>query len=174
MADDTSAPEPRIDASPAEIRRRTDERLLTMRSVWFPSPREDAAWRASGHPVYIRWIGPNTAEVGPRFDSLWVSSFAPVDVVDVSGPIAPVRRLPHVTTAVLVGWWVAAAAWAAYGLPRIASGDEPAAWLFFFGTVVGASTLGPGLGWVMGGRALDAARGVWLEAMRVPRSGEDW
>jgi len=162
------------DVSPAEVRRRLGERCLVVRSVWFPTPKEIQAWASSGQPVYVRFLAADRAEIGPRLQSMWASCFSPVDVLSFKAELSVRRRFPWMTAGVIAVWWFAAAVWGASGVPRVIAGEESPAWLVFWIAIVAFTTLGPWVGWIKGGQALDEARAWWVEALSVPRVDEDW
>jgi hypothetical protein len=174
-----ATPPPTVDAPSETVDNRLDTRLLPIRSVWFPTPRELRRWRESGVPLYVRRLGPGRVEVGPRLDSLWAACFAPV----LEGRLAPAdghtrldwrRRWPRFTLALLAGWWVVLVVWPVVLFVQISAGRDEAGWLPFWAFLVVASTAGPAVGWVLGGRALDEAVPWLAEALRLPEVDEDW
>ena len=182
MAAPTSTPEPasyHVDAPPSDVAQRLQHRLLPIRSVWFPTPRELREWSSSGVPLYVRRLRQNTVEVGPRLASLWAACFAPVWVLslhphpDGGTHVKRRRRLPRFTLALLAGWWAILVAWPA-ALWWTPEEDEPGRWLIFWAFLVVASTLGPLSGAVYGGRTLDDAEDWLRDTLQDPPVDEDW
>jgi len=176
---DVDAPIPReLPDAPAAVHERLRSRLLLVRSVWFPSPRELRAWSTTGVPLYVRPLGPRSLEVGPRLHSMWAACFSPVQELVLAGEdrttVVHRRRLPRFTTGLLVVWWVLTVAWAAAIVPQVLAGDESPAWLLFWTVLAASSTGGPALGYVMGGRALDEALPWLAEMLETPDVDEDW
>jgi len=163
---------------PAVVHERLRSRLLLVRSVWFPTPRELRAWSTTGLPLYVRPLGPRRVEVGPRLHSMWASCFSPVDELVLGGEqrttLTVQRRLPRFTLGLLVVWWVVTVAWGAAGVPQVIAGLESPAWLLFWTVLAVASTGGPAMGFVMGGKALDEAAPWLRETLETPDVEEDW
>ena len=167
-----------VDAEPAEVVARLRHRLLPVRSVWFPTRRELRDWDAAGVPLYVRSLGPDRIEVGPRLQSMWASCFAPV----WAGHAWPegrgtrmgwIRRWPRFTLALLIGWWSILGLWlVALQQPPVA--EDPQRWMVFWTFLALASTAGPALGRRWGGQALDAAEPWLRDAMIHSTEGEDW
>lgn len=191
--DRRSNPEPTdlsLSASPAAIRRRALERLLPVRSLWFASPADQRAWQQAGVPLYVLrdnadpepqsddppWTdGVPSLEVGPRLASLWASCFAPAlegrFVVDGDSTTVKWRmRWPRPTLVLVIGWWVVLVGWAVAILTGRTEGQPAVFWIF----LVLTSTVGPWLGWTLGGQALYAAWPVLKEALEQPDVDEDW
>lgn len=143
---------------------------LVVRSVWFPNRQDLASWGVSGCPLYVRPLAPDRIEVGPHLISMWAAVFSPVLEVRFHADRLEVRRrLPHVTTAVLVTWGVVVTVWAA-GLVLGAQVPPPAIWM-----VVASSTVAaPLFGWTLGGRALEAGLPWLVEVLLAPDDEEDW
>jgi len=176
---DPNAPLPtRLSDPPPVVHERLRARLLLVRSVWFPTPRELRAWTASGVPLYVRPLGPRRLEVGPRLHSMWAACFSPVDELVLSGDdqaqLSVRRRAPRFTLGLLVVWWVVTVAWAAAVIPTVIAGEESPAWLLFWMVLAIASTAGPALGYVLGGRALDEAHPWLADQLQTPDVDEDW
>jgi len=164
---------------PGPIVTRLRGRLFPIRSVWFPTLRELRGWRESGVPLYVRVLGPQAFEVGPRLQSMWASAFSPVyagriEAAEDGAQVRWSRRWPRFTLALLVGWWILLAAWPPLLAAQIQAGDDHAGWLPFWAFLVLSSTAGAGVGWVMGGRELDAAVPWLTAALTQPEVGEDW
>lgn len=167
-----------VDATPSEILTRLEQRLLQIGSVWFPTPRELRGWSSSGVPLYVRILGPDRVEIGPRLASMWAACFAPVWRAHLQATGAgsslrwrtgPVRF----TLGLLLAWWAILVAWP---VAPAASPDpeEASRWVVFWAFLAVASTVGPALGWLFGGQALQEARGWLLEALAQPHVDEDW
>ncbi|MCB9668555.1 MAG: hypothetical protein H6736_03170 [Alphaproteobacteria bacterium] len=146
---------------------------LVVRSVWFPTSAETAAWAASGCPVYIRRLGPRRVEVGPRLEVQWASVFSPVLQLDLGGGEAPElqahRRFPWLTLGLLALWATIVAGW---GLAILVGAAPPAG--PFWGVVALGTLAAPVVGWYQGGRALDAGIPWLVEVLLAPDEEEDW
>lgn len=105
-----------------ELRKRLSQRVLVVRSTWFPTPKELRAWNASGVPAYVRWLRHDGIEIGPRLESMWAACFSPVlrghmEARDGQTRITWRRALPGFTVGLLGTWatvlalWCAAIAW---------------------------------------------------------------
>lgn len=168
-----------VDADLATVRARLGERLLRVGSTWFPTPKELRAWSERGLPLYVRLPAPDRAEVGPRLDSLWAACFSPVWEARMSEAggrttLRWSRRLPAFTVGLLSAWVVVLVLWGVALAPPVLSGEEHWAWVVFWAVLAGSTAAGPGLGWSLGGRALDAALPALREALEQPEVGEDW
>lgn len=159
---------------PEAVVRRLRDQGLVVRSVWFPTRAELAAWEGAGVPVYVRPLSPHLLELGPRLGSMWASVFSPVLVLHLqphgSGARATwSRRLPNLTRAVLALWVSILAAWGAVLAAGSAWNSTP-----FWILLAFATALAPVVGRVRGGSALDD--GVpWLAAvLMAPDDEEDW
>lgn len=166
-----ASPPGTVDAPPATVEDRLQTRLLVVRSVWFPTQRELRAWRDSGVPLYVRRLGPARVEVGPRLESMWAACFAPVLEARIAEDGASThlewrRRWPRFTLGLLIAWWVVLIGW------LLAQGDPGR--LPFWAFMAVMSTLGPAVGWVFGGRALDQSVPWLTEALCQPEVDEDW
>ncbi len=146
---------------------------LVVRSLWFPTRRDLDAWERSGCPVYIRKLGPTRVEVGPHLHSMWAAVFSPVLLLEIGDgdrpPLVATRRLNRVTLTVLVGWGVALIAWAV----ALITGAVPDA-LPFWVVSAAATISAPTVGWIFGGRALDAGIPWLTEVLLAPEDEEDW
>ncbi len=169
-----------VPGSPDEVRERLDKHLVSVRSVWFPTPKELRTWEQSATPLYVVWHGAHGLEVGPRLASMWASAFSPVlrgELVAAGGETQIVlhRAWPRLTLAVLVIWWLAVLGWAGVLVFGVTEGDESAAILVWWWILAAATTLGPGVGWWLGGAHLDAARAFLVRtASEAIVTGEDW
>jgi hypothetical protein len=174
----TSAPSDqplRYDGSAEERIEQLLRVLPAVRSVWFPTLKELRIWRLSGLGLYVRRVGPAQVEVGPRVPSMWAACFSPVDVLTFrDGSLSWSRRFPRFTIGLLGVWWVVIAGWGVQGIPQVIRGEQPLAWLLFFGLLAGAAIVGPIVGWRFGGDHLDQFRQQLVGALRVEDSGEDW
>lgn len=165
----TSLPTP-----PAAVARRLCHQAPVVRSVWFPTRAELAAWEASGAPLYVRPLGPTSLEMGPKLDSMWASVFSPVLVLSLEesaeGARATwARRLPNLTRAVLGFWTMVLGAWGAVLFSGQGLNSAP-----FWALLAAATVLAPIVGRSWGGSALED--GVpWLAAILLaPDDEEDW
>lgn len=142
--------------------------------MWFPTRSELDAWSESGCPVYIRPLAPDHVEVGPRLGSMWASVFSPVldlRFVDseAGADVHLHRRLPHLTTGVLLLWTVVLIAWGAALFAGEAPGAAP-----FWALLALATPAAGWVGWDRGGRALDAGIPWLTEVLLAPDDEEDW
>ncbi len=174
-----ACPLSRVDGSPDEVAARLTSHLLVVRSIWFPTPRELRTWERSGHRLYVRRLSATSLEVGPRLHSMWAACFSPVwrGTLTPHGSASSVewrRTVPRFTLGLLVMWWIATASWLAAFVPVLISGDLHPAWLIFWCLLALASTAGPAVGWVMGGRALDAADDDLARALTLTGTEDDW
>lgn len=146
---------------------------LALHSVWFPTRADIARWNRSGCPLYVRRRGDRRALVGPRLGNMWASAFSPVLELQLSTDGAGTRvhvrrRLEPVTLTVLALWSVLLAGWAiAFAIETSFPGGV---WLL----LVVATVSAPIVGWVQGGRALDAGIPWLTEVLLAPDDLEDW
>ena len=159
---------------PAAVARRLLAQGLVVRSVWFPTRTELAAWEEAGVPVYVRPLSGSRLEIGPHLGSMWASVFSPVLVLELqpAGHGARAfwsRRLPNLTRGVLALWVCVLGAWAAVLATGSALNSAP-----FWGLLAVSTVLAPLVGRNRGGSALDD--GVpWLAAILLaPDDEEDW
>lgn len=170
-----------VDGTPAEVRERLDRMLLGIGSVWFPTLAELDRWYGSTMPLYVRWLGEQRFEIGPRLGSMRVARLAPV----LRGAIEPTddgrSRLSWrlgwspFSLAVLGAWSVAIAAWAVVLVPRLAAGEASPLTLVTW-VLLAALTWGTALvTWRQGREALEG-RLLWLREQLATRTvpGEDW
>lgn len=167
-----------VDAETSEVVARLEGRLLSIHSLWFPTRAALAAWRRAGVPLYVRRLGPDRLEIGPRLQNMWASCFSPVWWLELRSERGTTlrwrRRMPTVTVALLVGWWVLLTAWPVLLWQTPEGREELPNQLLFWALLVASSIGGPALGWALGGAALDEAS-PWLRAALVqPSAGEDW
>jgi len=173
----------RVSASPAAIRQRLLARLLPVRSLWFASHGDQRAWSQAGVPLYVLRDRADDAddgdvapiEVGPRLGSLWASCFAPV----LDGRFAREGadttihfriRWPRPTLGLVLAWWVVLLGWALAIATGRTEGQPTVFWVF----LALMSTIGPGLGWQLGRRALEEAWPFLVQAIEQPEVDEDW
>ena len=137
------------------VRRRLARGLLPIRSTWFPTPRELSRWNRSTHPLYVRWLGRETFELGPRLSSLQAASFCPVLrgrlVSDASGGtrIEGTVRLPSLTRGLFGFWGAVLIAWL-FSLVQEPGPGELTWWFILLGFTMSAA----GLAHVYGTREL--------------------
>jgi hypothetical protein len=171
--------DPWVSGDPAEVRDRLLHRLVRIRSVWFPTPKELRRWDQAGVPLYIVTSGLEV-EIGPRLASMWAAAFSPVLrgqlVATDGGTRLELRRTwPRVTLGVLAVWWTVVLAWGGMLLVVVGQRGESPMLAVWWGILVAATTLGPWVGWRLGGQQLDAAL-PWLvhTAGENRVQGEDW
>lgn len=164
----------RLPTPPDAVVARLVQEAVCVGSVWFPTRAEVEAWNDAGTPVYVRRIGRDRVEIGPRLGAMWASAFSPVWVgsltADGAGAVVRwTRRYPSVTVAVIGIWLVLVALWGG----ALALGIQPAGlpwWVLTAASTVAA----PAVGWVRGGKALDAGIPWVAEVMSAPDDEEDW
>ncbi len=171
---------PEVQGTAADVRKRLDARLLVVKSLWFPTPRELRAWDQSGVPLYLRWLGPHQFEIGPWLASMWASAFSPVwrGEIIAEGERARLswrRTWTALTWGVLIAWWIVVIGWAGALIVVVGGGQESPWWVLWWGLLALSTTAGPAVGWRFGGRALDAQHD-WLEVAAADPlvDGEDW
>jgi hypothetical protein len=173
------SPTPPINATVSEVHERLQRRLLRVRSVWFPTPRELREWQETQAPLYLCWLGPERFEIGPRLVSMWASCFCPVfrgsiESIDSGARLSWTRAWPRFTIGLLVTWAVTLVLSLGAMLPQVLSGQEPVIWLAFWGLLAGGAVAGPLLGGRYGGAALDERVDWLIEAASNPIVEEDW
>lgn len=114
-------------------------------------------------------------EIGPRLSSLWAACFAPalVGTMTAEGSTTHLRwriRWPQPTRGLVVAWWLVLVIWAVAIVTGYTEGEPVVFWVF----LVLMSTIGPWLGWQLGGQALLAAWPALKLAIEQPEVDEDW
>ena len=177
---DTRPPSPSVPGTPEQVRERLQQRLVRVRSVWFPSPRELRTWDGSSAPLYVVWHGPRTLEVGPRLASMWASAFSPVlrgELVQEGDRtrLELRRSWPRITLAVLGVWWIVVVAWGVLLALGIRPEGESPMVVMWWAVLALTVIAGPGIGWTLGGRHLDESRAFLTGAAGEDVvDGEDW
>ena len=170
---------PPIPATADEVRERLSTRILTLRSVWFPSPRDLRDWKSAHSLLYLRWLGVDRFEVGPRLGSMWAACFSPViegTITSIDGQVQVdlQRRFPKMTSTLLALWTLTLTLWLGVLVWNISTQDEPMVWLLWWAILAGATASAPVVGGRMGGAVLDRALPELDSAARQPRVEEDW
>lgn len=168
-----------IEDHPEQLRARLRQELLPVRSLWLPSRKELDAWSHSAAPLYVRFVGPQRIEIGPRTYSVQTACLCPVwrgelRAGSAGGELRLHRGLPRLTALMAATWLAVELVWAAVGLPEVLAGELHPSWLLWWGIpwIGGAAALG--LGWWRGGQQLDAARPELERIARAPVVAEDW
>lgn len=169
---------PVVEGTPSQVRDRLSRRILVMRSLWFPTPRELRAWKDAGVPAYVVWLPDDGFEVGPRTESMWAACFSPVlrgRLEDEVGRtrLAWKRSWPRFTMSVLAMWAVTLTAWLVAIGVQLASGTVDLGAILWWTVLAVSTSLGPGLGATLGGRALDDAA-EWVRTTASAAVEEDW
>ena len=169
-----------VSGTPDEVKRRLDERLLRVGSVWFPTTGELRKWDDTALPLYIVRSRDNSIEVGPRLGNLWASCFSPVlratlESTPEGTTIRWRRGWPRVTNGVLWAWTAVLLIWLAVLSPQIASGAEHPVWLVWWSILAGTRVAATLLGGHYGGQTLDENM-PWLigAAAEDVVEEEDW
>jgi len=169
-----------VSGTPEEVKRRLDDRLLRMGSVWFPTRSELRSWDDTELPLYIIRTNELVIEVGPHLANLWAACFSPVLrgnllASSTGTTIRWDRGWPRVTNAVVWGWTAVLVVWLVVLIPQIASGSEHPIWLLWWGILSATRVAATALGGHYGGLALDEHM-EWLT--RAAAEGvvdeEDW
>lgn len=170
-----------LEASPSEVKARLVAGLLPVRSVWFPSMAELRAWDSAVEPLYVRWLGERSFEIGPRIGNIQAARFCPVvrgdliadghDRTRMSGQLLGQRF----TNRLLLAWTALLILWLAALVPPIQSGAEPVGWLVWWAFLVAATAAAWGVGHHKGGRVLVERLPELLAVANDPGAGaDDW
>lgn len=168
-----------VDGTPEQVRARLDAGLLRVGSVWFPTVAELHAWSRTTTPLYVRWLSPRRFELGPRTAVLRSATLCPVLRGELRAEGRRTRlswRLTFTpfTVAVLGGWAIVEAVWAAVGFPPVLRGEVHPTWCLWWALPgVGLATAAV-LGWVNGRRLLADALGSLRTLAGEPPVDEDW
>ncbi|MBX2796650.1 MAG: hypothetical protein KTR31_03240 [Myxococcales bacterium] len=170
-----SLPE-QVSTAPVPLLKMLQQRLLPIRSLWFPTPKELRAWDQTGVPLYVRASSASTVQIGPRLQSMWAACFSPqlhgrITEYGAGSRLTWQARFPRFTLGLLFGWWVVLVAWP---LAAWQSDDDPARWGPFWAFLLLCSTLGPAAGWWFGMAALRDALPWLRETLEQPPVEEDW
>lgn len=163
-----------LPTSPDAVLARLVRQSIVVRSVWFPTTAELTGWGLSGCPVYLRPLSADRAEIGPRLGSMWASVFSPVlelrlEPTPEGSRAQWHRRYPRFTAGVLVLWAALVVLWGSAIALGLHPGAEP------WWAIITASTLAaPAVGWIAGGRALDATIPWVSTVVLAPDEEEDW
>jgi hypothetical protein len=169
-----------VSGTPEEVKRRLDERLLCVGSLWFPSRAELQAWDEADMPLYIVRNRTTTLEIGPHLANMWASCFSPVlrgtlENRSDGTAISWSRGWPTVTHFVLWSWTVVLAIWLLVLLPQIASGSEHPIWLLWWSILSATRVAATALGGHYGGQTLDTHIPWLTQALtEVLVEEEDW
>lgn len=170
----------RIAAELTAVRRRIEAECVVIESLWFPSQASQDRWYRGGR-LYLRWLGPGHAEVGPCVGTPVSARFLPVVDVHLAAHPAGAEivvgsaRWPVATQVLLGVWLVVLLGWAAALAPSVGSGAERPAilvfWLVLFLATVGGGAVGARYGGEELARRLPALR----QAAEDPTlEQEDW
>ncbi len=175
----TRSPLQPIPATVDEVRERLSSRILTLRSIWFPSPRDLRNWKSAQGGLYLRWLGADRFEVGPRLGSMWAACFSPVvegtlQVHNDHVTCTLRQRFPAITTGLLSLWSVTLTVWLVVLVWNISAHDEPVIWLLWWGILAASTVAAPLVGSRLGGAELDIALPQLDDAVRQPLVEEDW
>lgn len=155
-----------LQAQAVDVHARLRQHLLVIRSVWFPTLKELAAWTESEQALYLSPQTGGEVEVGPRLHNMWASCFSPVVCLKIHdrGDESELEfhvGLPRTTRRLMIAWGAMMLIWLAV-LTFANNGDDLQRTLPFWILLSGATAAGPWLGRVMGGRALSDAI-PWLQ-----------
>ncbi|TNE90286.1 MAG: hypothetical protein EP330_08770 [Deltaproteobacteria bacterium] len=168
-----------IDASPSEVRARIQGALHTTDGLWFNTGDARRAWVAASSPLFVQWLGPDRARIGPRLGSPDVSRFCPLYRIELV-PVASgttvhfAASLDPITAVLGVFWSIMLVLGGVFIVGQIQAGEvAPGAigwWLFL---VVAAATVAV-VSAVQGGRTLTAADAWFEQVLRTPAVEEEW
>lgn len=168
-----------VDGDPAAVRERLRAGLLPIRSLWFPTLAELRRWDGATAPLYLRERRDGRLELGPRLANLQAARFAPMLLVRLTPEGHHRTRLdgrvayPGFATGLLCVWGAVLVAWLAAGLAG--THEEGSGWLVWWVGLAVVLLLAAGLGWAMGGQALNAALPELARVARDPGAGaDDW
>jgi hypothetical protein len=159
------------------VQQRLETELVSLRSVWFPTPKELREWEASSAGLYLRIGRKGERALGPRLASMWASAFAPTLsyrlVADGSHTaIQGVKRFAPITKLVLGTWWVVVIGWGIALTVQIGQGTTPPIAAGWWTILFLATTAGPLMGWVWGGAALEHGLHAFSDAdSEMPKAG---
>jgi hypothetical protein len=152
-----------------------------VRSLWFPSLREMRGWDVATSALYICWTGPLSFEVGAWLINQQAARFSPVfrgsleAQADGRTRLVAHRTLPRMAIGLLAVWVLVLGAWLSVLVESVSAGERDPGILVIWGMAAAGTLLAGAIGWVMGGRALDAALPELQRVASDPVSGgDDW
>lgn len=95
---------------------RIDALCVPVRNLWFPSRAEMMQWQESDKPMYVRWTGTHTLELGLRQETMAAARMAPqwyikIHVKDSTHRVQIQQGFPKYTKRLVLLLTISIAAW---------------------------------------------------------------